>query len=200
VDDLLARYGYADAESVFDEWNYMEDWNNQANSYRVLKAQKGAAFKAAVLCALQQKTNVTLATYFEADVVKEWCGLFDVKDMGISRQKATVKPIKGFYAFKAFNELYKMGEGMNAECGDGDVYACAAKGNGKNAVMVANYSETDTTVTLSLSGLCDRSLELRMMDGDHNFEIMTAMELCGEQAEITVPMKANSFFYLGSKI
>jgi hypothetical protein len=149
---------------------------------------------------MQQQTSISIATYFEADVVKEWCGLFDVKDMGIGRQKASVKPLKGFYAFKAFHALYQMGEGIELQTQGGPIYACAAKGKGKNALLVANYSDTESTVTFSMSDLCDPLLELRVVNKDHDFEVVDTYEVATEQAAITVPMQANSFFYLGSKI
>jgi len=105
---ILDKYGYADAENIFDEWNYMRDWKDQADSYVTLKNHVGAAFCSATLCAMQTRTDIDAAAYFEADVVKEWCGIFAVDKMSIGAKKATVTPLKPFYAFKAFNELYKL--------------------------------------------------------------------------------------------
>ncbi len=197
--ELLNKYGFYDTESVFDEWNYMEDWSNQPPSYPIIKNYKGAAYCAGVLCALQQETDVTVATYFEADVVKEWCGIFDVKDMSIGRVKATVKPLKPFYAFKAFNELYKMGDAVEAVSDTRAVKACAAKGNGKNGVLISNYMGEDTEVELELIGLKPGKIEVLLTDETHTFERIGAYELSGD-AKITLPMKNDSFFYIGSVI
>ncbi len=197
--ELLDKYGFYDTESVFDEWNYMEDWSNRSPSFPIIKNYKGAAFCAGVLCTLQQETDVTVATYFEADVVKEWCGIFDVKDMSHGKIKATVKPLKPFYAFKAFNELYKLGDAVEAVSDTRSVKACAAKGSGKNAVLISNYNGEDTEVEIELAGLVDNKLEVLLTDETHTFERVAAYELSGD-TKIILPMKNNSFVYIGSVI
>lgn len=195
--EMLNKYGFDDTESVFDEWNYMEDWSNQPPSYRTIKNEKGAAFCAGVLCALQQETDVTLATYFEADVVKEWCGLFDVKDMSIGKTRATVRPLKPFYAFRAFNELYRLGDAVEAVSDTRSVKACAARGDGKNALLISNCADEDTGVVIELAGLLDHRLEVRLTDETHTFARAAAYELAGD-TKIILPMKANAFAYIGS--
>ena len=199
ADDLKARDGYADAENIFDEWNYMRDWADQADSYVTLKNYVGAAFCGATLCAMQSKTNIDVATYFEGDVVKEWCGLFDVDKMGIGKQKATVKPLKPFYTFKAFNELYKMKSAYKAECEDAKIYACAASDGARAAVIAANYANEDTELTFDLSGIPGEKIEVRVVDEQNNFGRVMSIDTCGKTC-ISLPIKNNSFVYVGSAI
>ena len=199
ADELKAKYGYADAENIFNEWNYMRDWSDQADSYVTLKNHVGAAFCAATLCAMQSKTNIDLAAYFEADVVKEWCGIFAVDKMGISRQKATLKPLKPFYAFKAFNELYKMSSAYTADCDDSKIYAAAASDCKRVAVIAANYDNEDTTLTFELCGVPATDLEIRVVDEEHNFDVSSTLTANGG-CKISIPVKNNSFVYVGSKI
>ena len=199
VDSLLEKYGYSDAENVFDEWNYMRDWHDQADSYVVLKNHKGAAFCAAVLCAMQSKTSIDLATYFEADVVKEWCGIFTVDKMAIGKQKATVAPLKPFYAFKAFNELYKMGNEKNVESSSEHLYVTAASGGSSVALIASNYSDDDKEICFELSGLPAGELEIRVVDENRSFERIMSFGGVND-VKMILELKKNSFLYIGSVI
>ena len=197
VVEMLKRYGYEDAENIFDEWNYMEDWSNQAASYVKLKNHIGAAHAAASLAAMQSRTNIEVACYFEADVVKEWCGLFDVDQMSISHRKATVRPLKPFYAFKAFNALYRMGEALPALTEGKELYAAAARGNGNVGVLVANYDAEATDLALDLSGLAGKTLEIRLVDEAHDFDKIMQFTVA-DQLQLTLPMQGYSFLYVST--
>ena len=197
VDALLEKYGYRDAENVFDEWNYMRDWSDQADSYVILKNHIGAAFCADVLCRMQTQTSIDVATYFESDVVKEWCGIFTVDKMGIGSQKATIAPLKPYYAFEAFNELYKMGDEKRVECAS-DALSAAAACDGKRAgLLLAHHFEEDTEADIHLEGLPDGMYEIRMVDEEKNFEKVMCFSASGE-IRLQLPMKKNSLVYIGS--
>ena len=181
---ILKKYGYEDSENVFDEWNYMGDWSDQPQYYVKLKQHYGAAYCAAVLCYLQQKTNVAVATYFEADVVKEWCGPFEVTAMRISRARADVGPLKPFYAFKYFNELYKLGPAVDVETDAKSVYACAAFDGKKGYILAANYEGEERDVNFDLGdGL--KITGIRLTDIDNTDTPLPAAN--------TVKMKDHSF-------
>ena len=149
---------------------------------------------------MQAKTNIALAAYFEADVVKEWCGLFEVDKMGIGGQKATVRPLKPFYAFKAFNALYKMQHAVAAECDAENIHACAASDGKSAAVLAANYGNEDTVFTFDLRGIPDGEImEVRITDEEKTFE--TLMTFAGNgYICLSLPLKNNAFVYIGSKI
>ena len=200
ADELKKRYGYESAESVFDEWNYMRDWSDQADSYPIIKNHIGAAFCGAMLCAMQAKTNIALATYFEADVVKEWCGLFDVDKMSIGATKATVRPLKPFYAFKAFNELYKMKHAVAVSCDAENIYACAAADGKRAAVLAANYRNEACSLTFDLRNVpAGETMEIRIIDEDKDFETLMTFE-GNERVKLTLSVKDNTVVYVGSKI
>ena len=141
--DLLVKYGYGDAEIWLDEWNYMESWNNQPPSFKKLVGMTGAAFCSAALTTFQ-KSHLSGASYFEADVIKEWCGLFEVEDMSIDTfatkdPKGKLKPRKPFYAFTAFNDLYRLGTECEAQ-GEGEgLYALAARNSSSGGVLITSY-------------------------------------------------------------
>ena len=200
ADDLLKRYGYAEAESVFDEWNYMEDWANQAPSYKKLVSYIGGAHAAATLAFLQSSTNVTVANYFEADVVKEWCGIFEVDDMCIGiNGKATVKPRPAFYAFKSFNALYRMGAALPVKTEGEGVYATAAKGEGRVGMLLSHYAAEGDTLSLSLAGVAGKEIEVRLVDETHQFAKIMSFTANGD-LHVTLPVAAYSYLYIGTAI
>ncbi len=174
--EMLKEYGYEDAENVFDEWNYMENWDNQPASYIKLKNYIGAAFCAATMAALQTKTNIALATYFECDVVKEWTGQFDVAEMSIGAhgRKASVKKLPPFYSFKYFGELYRLGTSVETETEGENIYAAAAVGNNGKEVLFSYYvfgEAADKEVTFELDGF-DREPIVTVIDKTRTNEVI----------------------------
>ena len=153
--EALQTCGYPNAEQILTEWNYVENWSNQPPSFRKLVGMRGAAFCGSMLTDLQH-SPIALATYFEADVTKEWCGLFEVRDMAIDALKSkalcVLTPRKPFYAFRDFGRLYRLGNEVSC---DGDVsglHACAATDGKQGGVMVVTYrsdlvaEQTDVTL------------------------------------------------------
>lgn len=206
--ELLTAFGYGEAESILDEWNLVYGWDrdNQAESYRAMKDQRGASFYAGVLCALQEHSDVCIATQFEADVVKEFCGVFNVKNMCIGGflanggrgRFAELEPTKGFYAFKAFNLLYRMQNSVTLSCDNDAVFATAAAGDAGNGVLVSNQSGEQTDAVLELSGVCGE-IVVRMTDATHTNEVLMRLS-AGEGIKLTLPMAPDSFAYVGTDL
>ena len=145
--------GYGSAEMLLDEWNYMENWGNQPDSFRKLVGIRGAAFCAASLIEMQ-KSPVDLAAYFEADVIKEWCGLWEVEDMAIGSLGADrlgkLKPRKPFAAFRDFGKLYRIGQEVFSESDDENVYVCAAADEKDACALIAVRDMDEGTCGISL--------------------------------------------------
>ncbi len=203
VRERLNRFGYHETESIMDEWNYIYDWNDFPQTFVMLKGIVGAALCAAVLCALQTETDISVANYFEADVVKEWCGLFDVAEMSIGAhgRKASLKKLPTFWAFKAFNELYKLGDAVEVTLdGQKGVKAAAARNGEKNAIFIANYDGEDKSIEIDLEGVIDGDIEVRLTDETHTDEQITCYKSDASEMKITLPMRKNSFAYVGSKL
>ena len=204
--DLLVQYGYGDAESIFDEWNLVYRWGArkyQHTAYPAMKDERGASFYAATLCALQEQSDVAAATYFEADIVKEFCGIFDVDEMSIGGllrpdNLATVKPTKGFYAFKSYNLLYRMGEQVLLSCDDDGIFATAATGEVGNGVLFANEKDEAKEVTLSLTGV-KGSIVIRVTDALHTNERIAELS-AGDSLSLTLPLAPHSFVYVGTDL
>ena len=204
--EMLIKYGYPDAESILDEWNLMYSWDfeQQAESYVAMKDERGASFYAATLSALQEHTDVTVATNFEADVVKEFCGILDVDKMcigslGSHGKHARLKPTKGFYAFMRYNSLYRMGDQVLLEGSGGDLFATAASGEIGNGLLIANQGDTEQTVQLKLSGV-QGALVVRLTDKTHTDEKITEIIPTKDSVSVMLGLKPHSFAYVGTDL
>ena len=197
----LDEIGYRETETVLDEWNYMGSWDKtlQPTYYPAMKDHRGAAFYAAVLCAMQNETDLTAAAYFEADVVKEFCGIFNVKEMRINiRHAATVEPTKGFYAFKAFNSLYRMGEQVAHECDTPALWVTAAAGEIGNGALFANQENEPIELTVMLDGIRGEQV-IRLTDGIRTNEIIRRLPPDPMQT-VKLQMPAQSVLYIGTDL
>src|SRR5690606_1824799 len=99
---MLDEYGFHEAESHFNEWNYMpfppgENWKTMWKNEYVKqdmfergKSAEGASFAAAMLIGLQD-AHVDVANYYDGQPTSIFCGLFNYYGV----------PQKPFYAFKA---------------------------------------------------------------------------------------------------
>ena len=189
--DLLAKYGYADAEIFLDEWNYMEDWQNQPPSFKKLVGMTGAAFCSAALTTFQH-SHLTGAEYFEADVVKEWCGLFEVEDMSIDslardKSKGKLKPRKPFYAFFAFNELYRLGYEAYSESDSDSTYVIAASDEKAQKAVISTYRSNGGECKVTLNGLgAYPTVKVYLTDKNETDILIGSYDFVGNSADLTL--------------
>jgi hypothetical protein len=149
----LDAHGLVDVESICDEWN-ITDWRSP-DRYDAMKEMPGATFVAAAFC-LMQRGPVDKAMYYDALPQREFCGLYYFPSMRVT---------KTYHAFRAFNELYVLGTGVECSCdASRDIYACAAKGpDGAGVVLLVNRSATRCCLRLHGAGL-GTSPEVRVLD------------------------------------
>ena len=197
----LDEVGYVGAEMLLDEWNYMGAWDaiNQPIAYHAMKDFRGASYYAAMLCALQSKTDIFTASYFEATPVKEFCGIFNVGEMRVSiKNSTTVVPTKGFYAFKYFNNLYRMGSEVAVDCNNDVVQVLAATGECGNGLMVVNQGIEPVSLKLSLQSVAT-DLVIRLTDPMRTDSVLKTVSL--EKAEtVSLILPAQSFVYVGTDL
>lgn len=132
--NYITQYGYENAELILNEWNYIRGWLDDKWDYSVKaeKGLKGAAFIAGTMCE-GQKHGLDMLMYYDARP----CimnGMFDTD---------WHTPLKGYYPFKMFSQLYKMGTCVASEADDGKIYTVAAKGDGCGAVMLTYFDDDD---------------------------------------------------------
>ncbi len=96
VRELLDKYGYANAESIFNEWNYVRGWTDEfVYSIESIHGAKGAVFMMAVISE-GQKHPIDMMMYYDTHP-GIFNGAFDYY---------TLRPLKGYYPLKWFGELY----------------------------------------------------------------------------------------------
>ncbi len=130
---LLDKHGCEKTESILNEWNFVKGWEGDTWIYS-LKCEKnmvGAAFVAATMT-LEQREALDMLMYYDARP----CGM-----NGMFKTDNVSECLKGYYPFKAFNELYKLGEEVEATASEG-YYALAAEKDGNAAIMMTRFAES----------------------------------------------------------
>ena len=168
---MLDRHGFKDTESILNEWNYVLDWHGEKMLYsrRMQKGIKGAAFTLSAMLALQ-KQPLDMLMYYDASPALTWNGMFDPIAVGI--------PLKGYFPFPMFNEMYRLGQAV--ECADGEnVYVGAAKNGNEAAVVFSHFNDCDDaepqSVTLNLKGFGfaeGTEVEVYLLDETHDLELV----------------------------
>ena len=156
----LNEAGFPKTESIFGEWNYVEHDTCHVDDapWDLMRSSAGAAFVTATF-ALLQKGPVDKALYYDAMPTRAYCGLYMFPEYKVSRT---------YYAFKAFNELYKLGTAVHTEAGEAQngIYALAAKNEaGQGALMVANRRSQAQKLELNVTGMTGKPTIL-VLDAD----------------------------------
>ena len=148
VREQLDRYGYAHAESIFNEWN-----PGRQNRGKAIDASNIAA----AMCAMQ-RTSIDMAMYYDAQVDSRYCGLFSADNRRV---------FKAYYAFKAFGALYALGNEAYSAANSEDLYVCAASCTGRNAALLVNASEESKEIVFDVP---NSIIECCATDEEHEWE------------------------------
>ena len=172
---MLDKYGFTEAESILNEWNYVRSFTGEPWLYslRMEKSLKGAAFISSVMCD-SQVGSVDLLMYYDARP----CGMNGLFASG------TYVPLKPYYAFVMFRELAALGTQIPVPYCTEDIYSCAAT-DGKNAAVMLSYytdddSAADKDVRLAFTHADGaKKVTCRVLDAEHDLvpvreEIFTA--------------------------
>ena len=161
---MLIDNGYGDIETICNEWNYIRQWTPDfLNNVKQIISIKGAAFAAACMIAAQH-SSIDMMMYYDARPSR-FNGLFDFY---------TLEPLKTFYTFKMFNELYKLENSVNVNSDDETVYVAAAKSKSDEIIMMCYYTDDDNaqpkTVELEIKN-GKEEYELYLLDENKNCEL-----------------------------
>jgi len=181
ADEVIKKYGYENAESIYDEWNYVKAWDRLGESYRIIQSYKGTAFDAAVMSVLQN-SPCDIATYYDAQLKLEdsWCGIFKTNPDRLFGSKVSVVPRKPFYAFKAFNEVYKCRKQIELSSDDEKLYGVAACDDEKAAILLSTFADPfdeqleTKTVSVNLNGIENKMASVYISDENRDLELVAS--------------------------
>lgn len=189
ADDLLKKYGYGGIESIYDEWNYVKSWSDAGQYYGVIQSVKGAAFNAALLSRMQS-TPVDIMAYYDAQFkfAGGWCGLFRTGDAKLTNGGANVlAPKRPFFAFKAFNEVYKCKTQVEMTVDDDRVYGVAAydKENKKAKFILSSFADLDEelpskNIKIETKGLEGKTATVYLLSEQLDLEEVVSFKVSGE--------------------
>ena len=152
---ILDRYGYERAEHHLNEWNLHTD---AAHRDAPLAAAKSLAFML-----MMQKTSTDLMCYYDGG-------------LGYSMYRCLINPDHGYpyrtyYAFAAYNTLYRLGNEVAASTTDEHVFVGAGVNGGRAAVVLANTNAYDVTLTLDLAGFAATDVQILRIDEGHRYTL-----------------------------
>lgn len=163
VHSELNKYGFKHTESILNEWNpgikkrgTLEDSANIAEM--MLK---------------MQNTTLDMLMYYDGQVHGDYQGLFN---------PINHSTFKAFFAFKAFNELYKLKNQVEiTDEPNGIACIAAANENGK-AVMLTSKKKDVTNIEFETS--CDNTFQIYRLTGNLDLEPTETIK-SGEDIEIS---------------
>ncbi len=127
--EMLNRYGYTETENILSEYNYLVNWTDRfVDTIKYIIGVRGAAFNAAIMC-LGQKSTMDMMLYYDARPCA-FNGMFDFY---------SYEPLKGYYPFKMFAQLYALQNEVESSTDDEDIYVAAAKNEIDCGAMIAYF-------------------------------------------------------------
>ena len=177
---LLDKYGYTDAESILNEWNYNKNWTDQfVYSLQVIHSVKGAAFLMAGI-SVAQSAPIDMLMYYDTRP-SAFNGAFDYY---------TLEPLKGYYALYWYGAFYDLCQEKRATFLPQDIYAlCGTNSAGKLLCIITYYTDMDDMPTREIALDFGR---------EGSFEISMVDDVCTDATSIVkgtpvLTMKPNSF-------
>ncbi len=193
--DLLCEYGrQGKTELILDEWNYARGWTGDEyiHSIRAIKGLKGSSFVAGAM-ACGQASKIDHMMYYDARPCS-WNGMFDT---------TFLTPLKGYYPFKMYGEMYRMGTQIETVSDDEHVFAVGAKGENTAAIMLTYFDEADDApqskdIEISLSGLGDgeKKIEYYLLDEERDMELFRTNKTSAATLKTTLETKIYSTWFV----
>jgi len=190
---LLDDAGYVKAESIYNEWNYNQDWNvGFQKSVQDRQGLKGGAFVFAVMSVCQDAPVDMLMYYDFRPNVPEWNGVFD---------DLTYVPRPAYWSLYAWRRLVESGTQVKcATQGETDgVYVTAAKSaEGRCRIAVGRYTRDDNdfsvrTVSVRVKGKAFASGLARAVNSRFSFG---DVELPVRDGALELELEPNSLFFI----
>ena len=198
----LKNLGYSDCEIIIGEWSYIAknvdastniaknimfgrngDSSVRAKLFSEQSSIKGAAYALSSMLELGAIGEVASAHMYDGQpALSPWCAICD----------RFGEPLKTYYAFKMFGELYRAGASVYCESEQSEGYAhsgiyaaAATSADGSACVLVSSF-EGCGVVDLRLEGIPSDlyTAEVFILDGVKNFERGDSVQLNGQKKRL----------------
>ena len=170
IKDLLIKYGYAHAETILNEWNYVKGWTDEfIYTIKAIHSMKGAAFVMACICSAQKSDTIDMLMYYDTRP-SVFNGMFDYY---------TYEKLKGYYSLYWYGMFYDMKSEIPAENSIENVYSlCGVDENGKVLSVVTYYTDDDEAADKSIHLDFGRpgSFEAYLVDETHSGELVATTD------------------------
>ena len=174
---LLNKYGYENAESILNEWNYVRGWEEEyVYSLKAIHGIKGAAFVMSCMCEAQ-KTDIDMLMYYDTRP-SVFNGVFDFY---------TYEKLKGYYPLYWYGLLYDCEKEIPAENNIENIYSlCGVDSDGNATVILTYYSEDDSLPKKNVSLELGRTgnYEIYKVDSTHNGELTQITDTLSFELEL----------------
>jgi len=167
---LLVKYGYADVESILNEWNYIRGWTEDFKySILAIHGVKGAAFTMACISEAQRSDNIDMLMYYDTRH-SSFCGAFDLY---------SYEPLKGYYPLMWYGKFYDLEGYVPCQTAVDHLYTlCGVDKDGKAMAVITYYNDDDEAAERQVSVDFGRAgqYEICLLDEDHDGENMGATD------------------------
>lgn len=176
---LLVQYGYAKAESILNEWNYVKGWTDQyVYTIRCIQSMKGAAFVMACMSAAQH-APIDMMMYYDTRP-SCFCGAFDFY---------TYEPKKGYYPLYWYGKFYDLKAEVQSENELKNIYSlCGLTKENKILAVITYYTDEDTAPEKEIQVDFGRAgnYNIYLLDETHDAALMVQAQ------NLNLALKANS--------
>jgi len=184
VRELLDKYGYNDAQSILDEFNYLINWQEgMVPSIEKRQGIEGACLVSSLMATIQNM-SVDMLFYYDTRP-SAFNGIFNFYDC---------KPLKTYYVFLMFSWLYKLQTQINTSCDDENVYVLAAGSRNECGIMITYYSLDDEAgekeLVINTGEEIDTEFDVILLDKNTNAEKTETIHSKSGKVKITVSNNA----------
>ncbi|MBP3495772.1 MAG: hypothetical protein J6K52_06135 [Clostridia bacterium] len=186
---MLEKYGYGNVESILNEWNYVRDWTKEfVYTIKQIIGMKGAAFISACMSAGQNNPDIDMLMYYDARP-GAFNGIWDFY---------TYEPLKGYYSFYMYANLYDLGTQAENSSDDENVYVVSATNGDKVGAMITYYTENDNEnskfVDIEISGKDMSGAKMYLLDENNTYTPYTKTVFIDNK--LNIRMERNSILYI----
>ena len=181
---LMDKYGFTQAESIFNEWNYVISWEDLQPSLDLHVTPFAASFMASVIASMQAAPVDKLMFYDSQTFVTAWNNLFVPKPQKSHAARRGVDVLPGYWTLYGWNELYQAGTEVACSAPE-DLYCTAAATSAGDMLVYISYYNDDAgyntsppaeaAVRIVLPGKTAGQMSVRRVDSVHNFEEETVV-------------------------